>query len=401
MSTCPKKPLGDIFNAIGEPIEISGTITNNELDNKLKSAYIDLEKNPRKTESQKFAAHAKAGVINALSKKKQKLSQYGGETEEERKANDNKALLVVIIITMLLCDMIYGSHITMEMRTYIGNQGAAISEKTLGFLTEIFNGVVESYAKALPGMSSGCTTKLDYTIDIVREIPFVGNYLSVDGKLPTCAQRMLSYNETVASLRKVGMEIGIGIMGLATATAAGSIYKKIWNDTEGSTVNKIAAVCGAITSDTYNLGGNAISSILYLPMASARALSRIVPNATATVWSAATSPYQWFENWATIGDSAQRVAITSGSTSDGAASDGTTASDGAASEESKKRPRTDESTTSSGGRRTRRRKTHNKAAKKSRKQKKKRSSTKHKRRGRKTRRGGMGCGKHKTKRRRR
>ena len=329
------------------------------------------------------------------------------EEEEERKANDKKALLVVIIITMLLCDIIYGSDITKEMRTYIGDQGATINNETLGLLTNIFNGVVQSYAKALPGMASGCTTNLDYTIDIVRDIPFVGNYLSVDGKLPTCAQRMLSFNETVASLRKLGMEVSVGIMGLATTTAAGSIYKQKWNDTKGSTVDKIAAVCGAITSDTYKLGGNAISSILYLPMASARALSSIVPNATATAWTAATSSREWFNSWGQIEDSAQRVAITSGPTSgpisDGANSDGAaSAADGAASdsaasnEDRSKRQRTDiGNRATSGGRRTRSKKSPNKKAKKSRKQKKKHSSTKHKRHGRKTRRGGMSCGKHK------
>lgn len=430
MSTCSKNPLGDIFNNIGNPIEIpSGTsITDAELDSKLSKAYSNLEKNPRKTVSQQFDASVKAGEINALSimseeaGKKEKTNdhtskkrkwggkkQRGGETEEERKANENKALVVATVLTFIICDQTFGPGVSKPLTLYLKREIPSITENALTLVNQVFQGVIESYAKALPGVRGGCEGALDYTIDIARDIPFIGNFVSLGSRLPTCAQRMLSYNETITSIKKI-----LGELLIVAGTTAASIgvlgnYKNIWNDDAAypTSAQKVVAVCSAIGGDTMSLGSTTINALLYIPLASTRALSRIVPNATATVWTAATGPRQWLESWGSIENSAQRIAITaSADTSDGTTS-GTT-SDGAASAstsnegDERKRQRTDEPKTSSGGRRTRRRKSHNKAAKKSRKQKKKRSSTKHKRRGRKTRRGGMGCGNHKkTKRRRR
>jgi len=410
MSTCSKYPLGDIFDNMGVPITISETKTNDELNAQLKRAYNALENNPRKTESQKFNAAEQAGVIAGLlankrgneypnEKSNKKLKQIGGETEEEKKqriANENKALLVSTVITFIICDQTFGAGVSKPLTEYLNGSTASLTGKALDLVNQVFEGVIESYAKALPGVRGGCEGALDYSIDIVRRIPYIGNYVSLDNKLPTCAQRMLSYNETVASITKILSEIGI-VAG-TTALSLGFVgkYHAIWKDeTYDTPASKVAAICSAIGGDTISLGENSINALLYIPLASARALSRIVPNATATAWSAATSPYQWFESWGKIENSAQRIAITSGTTSDGNISDGTTSdtSDGAASDTMKE--------AASGGRRTRRRKSHKKAAKKSRKQKKKRSSTKHKRRGRKTRRGGMGCGNHKKTKRRR
>lgn len=425
--TCPINPLGDVFNMISEPIEISGTITNKDLNEKLKMLSSTLDK-LNNTASDSFKRAETEGKINAnllLQEKSRGVKRphsggkrrYKGGSEEA----DKKALVVVLIITLLLCDIIYGDDNTKLMREYIIDTSKNLAEPILKNLNDMFNAVIQSYVKALPGISSGCTTNIDYSIDVLRELPFIGSYVSLDNKLPTCAQRMLSFNETVASLRKVGMEVSVGIVALLGATTAGMNYRKAWNaNPQASTVDKIAAVCSAMTSDTYKLGGRAISSVLYLPMASARALSDIVPAVAGNAWKAATNTREWFESWSTLNTSTianansfdtsgttsgptsgPTSADTSGPTSDGAASDGATPDgttpDGTTpDEESNKRQRTDTGNgATSGGRRTRSKKSPNKKAKKSRKQKKKHSSTKHKRHGRKTRRGGMSCGKHK------
>jgi hypothetical protein len=420
MSTCPKNPLGDIFNAIGEPIEISGTITNNalqaDIETLLKNSALKLD-TLGNTESDKIQRAVLAGEINAYiamqanrrgikrPRSGGKRRYKGGTTSE----SDKRALMVVLIITLLLCDIIYGDDKTKQMREYIIDTSKSLTEPLLKNLNDMFNAVIQSYVKALPGMTSGCTTNLDYSIDVLRDLPFIGRYVSLDNKLPTCAQRMLSFNETVASLRKVGTEVGIGIVALLGATTAGAKYQQNWNETTGTTVDKIAAVCGAITSDTYKLGEGVISSILYLPMASARALSDIVPAAVGGTWTKVTDARTWLQSWSTLNQ--PRIAIAASADTSGTItadtstdSSGTIATDNSGApdyQKVKKQRKNEDNEELSGGRRTRRRKSHNKAAKKSRKQKKKRSSTKHKRRGRKTRRGGMGCGKHKTKRRRR
>lgn len=385
--------LNNLFNAKlnneKAPIEIpTGTsISNAELDSKLKETYSNIEANPLKTESDKFNAAVDAGKMNALSLLGKRVrggkKQRGGETEEERIANENKALVVATVLTFIICDQTFGAGVSQPLTEYLQKKSTSLTGEALTLVNEVFSGVINSYAKALPGIRGGCEGALDYSIDIARDIPLIGSFVSLDNKLPTCAQRVLSYNETVASIRKILGELTI-VAG-ATATSVGILgkYKDTWNsfDKEDTpSAVKVAAICKQLGGDTMSLGSTTINALLYVPLASVKALSRIVPQAAGATWTAVQDPTSWFKSWTTLNDSTDKEPLVKKQKTD-------------LNDTGSSTPGSD-ITAVTGGRRTRRRKHHKKAAKKSRKQKKKRSSPKHKKAARKTRRGGS-CKKHK------
>ena len=309
MASCSTNILSDVWLAFGNEHDIiikdGEELTTEELNNRLELDTIDTS-----TESGRFEYASKSGEVGAQLLRKRprgpesggKKLQKGGETTEEkevREYRENQALLAAVFAALVICEAVYGSDYTSSIRSYLANSGRTIIKTGAENFNNILSGVIDTYAKALPGYNNRCTTAMDWTIDSVRKIPFAERYFSLGNQLPSCSERAMAFTKTTDMIRVIGTEVVLMFTGGAVAVGASEVYKDLWNNTGAANdySAKVVAICKQIGSDSYSIGAGTISSILYIPMMSVKALGRIVPNTATSTWRGVKDVYnsEWFK----------------------------------------------------------------------------------------------------------
>ena len=309
MASCSTNILSDVWLAFGNEHDIiikdGEELTTEELNNRLELDTIDTS-----TESGRFEYASKSGEVGAQLLRKRprgpesggKKLQKGGETTEEkevREYRENQALLAAVFAALVICEAVYGSDYTSSIRSYLANSGRTIIQTGAENFNNILSGVIDTYAKALPGYNNRCTTAMDWTIDSVRKIPFAERYFSLGNQLPSCSERAMAFTKTTDMIRVIGTEVVLMFTGGAVAVGASEVYKDLWNNTGAANdySAKVVAICKQIGSDSYSIGAGTISSILYIPMMSVKALGRIVPNTATSTWRGVKDVYnsEWFK----------------------------------------------------------------------------------------------------------